>query len=464
MQLELENPKAHDWAELPPYVEVEGETIIVGKIALDNNASGRELNQSDLDGLMALAESAAFTIRHAQLHLDAQNTLEETEARISQQSALLRISNSVQRMSQPADLEGVLADSLNEIRGLDMNVDAIAIHRIVDSEQSAIETTRTSTNGSITVAERRRGPGLTQLWRDRTSDYTPDIEVDTPGKGLVAFREKFGGLPVRTVLDLPFSLGVVSAHSCSPDAFDAHDHHVLIQMAEVISLGIIRMEDLREAGAARDALLESERRYREIVDGAPLCIHEVDLDGRLTSMNRAGLRMMDIESELDLVGMPYLDAVSDEDKPRSNRLLDQARRGIVSFFEFRSSQDRYFESSFIPLLAEDGQTFKIIGMTQDITERKHADTALTQSEAAHRAAIESIGGTPYNFNLDSGKYDYMGEGVRDLFGRTAQAFTVDFLDSRNLETVELGVVSRQSEADRQSEWDVKEYTVLGEDG
>ena len=144
--------------------------------------------------------------------------------------------------------------------------------------------------------------------------------------------------------------------------------------------------------------------------------------------------------------------------------MDQARRGIVSFFEFRSSQDRYFESSFIPLLAEDGQTFKIIGMTQDITERKHADTALTQSEAAHRAAIESIGGTPYNFNLDSGKYDYMGEGVRDLFGRTAQAFTVDFLDSRNLETVELGVVSRQSEADRQSEWDVKEYTVLGEDG
>ncbi|NRB38527.1 MAG: PAS domain S-box protein [Pseudomonadales bacterium] len=37
---------------------------------------------------------------------------------------------------------------------------------------------------------------------------------------------------------------------------------------------------------------ENEHRYRARVDNAPVCIHEIDLDGRLVKMNPAGLKMM----------------------------------------------------------------------------------------------------------------------------------------------------------------------------
>ncbi|MFV1991404.1 MAG: PAS domain S-box protein, partial [Acidimicrobiales bacterium] len=35
-----------------------------------------------------------------------------------------------------------------------------------------------------------------------------------------------------------------------------------------------------------------EQSYAAIVENAPICIHEIDLDGRLTSMNPAGLAML----------------------------------------------------------------------------------------------------------------------------------------------------------------------------
>lgn len=54
-----------------------------------------------------------------------------------------------------------------------------------------------------------------------------------------------------------------------------------------------------EQERAKNALRRSEEKYRTLVEHAPLCIHEIDRDGKILSMNPAGLELMELEKESD---------------------------------------------------------------------------------------------------------------------------------------------------------------------
>lgn len=135
--------------------------------------------------------------------------------------------------------------------------------------------------------------------------------------------------------------------------------------------------DVTDRVQAERAVQASEERFRTLVSSAPLCIHEIDLEGRLQSMNIAGLKMMGMDQENDVVGADYLGAVCEADRDRIAALFDEAREGTASEFEFTASQDagaRSFSSSFIPIVAPDGQVERLMGITEDITDRKLAET------------------------------------------------------------------------------------------
>ena len=131
-----------------------------------------------------------------------------------------------------------------------------------------------------------------------------------------------------------------------------------------------------ERQRAELALRESEKRLRSIVDNSPLCIHTIDLDGRVRSMNAAGLGMLGLQREEQIRGMPMLAAVSDADQDRIRGLLERALRGESNHFEFTTQHGRLFASSFVPVKDESGGAAYITGVTEDITERRQAETAL----------------------------------------------------------------------------------------
>ncbi len=58
--------------------------------------------------------------------------------------------------------------------------------------------------------------------------------------------------------------------------------------------------------------------------------------------------MLDASEEQEIIGMAYLDLVSEADKDRIERLLRAALNGEASEFEFRANNDHDFVSSFIP--------------------------------------------------------------------------------------------------------------------
>jgi diguanylate cyclase (GGDEF)-like protein/PAS domain S-box-containing protein len=123
------------------------------------------------------------------------------------------------------------------------------------------------------------------------------------------------------------------------------------------------------------ALRESENRHRLLIENSPMCIHEIDMDGRIASMNRAGLGMMGFKDEDEVLGYLYLDAVSEADRGRIGELLAKAYAGETSHFDFQGSgpRARIFKSCFVPIKNKNGDVEKLMGITEDITERKQAE-------------------------------------------------------------------------------------------
>ena len=130
------------------------------------------------------------------------------------------------------------------------------------------------------------------------------------------------------------------------------------------------------------ALEASELLNRTLVENAPVCIHEIDLNGRLTAMNMTGLKMMNLQSQEQIIGQRYLSAVAKPDRERIAHLLSLAYKGVFSKFEFvvaDTKEPQMFASCFVPIHARDGSVERLMGITEDITERKKSEDALAQT-------------------------------------------------------------------------------------
>lgn len=132
--------------------------------------------------------------------------------------------------------------------------------------------------------------------------------------------------------------------------------------------------------------------FETLVNHAPICIHEIDLSGRLVTMNPAGLAMVNM-SLADVTGMHYLDFVAEPDRARVGRLLDEARfEGRSSEFEFTIEVDGdvlHFASGFVPVHRDDGTLDRLMGLTQDITERTRALQSSRASQDRFRDFAET---------------------------------------------------------------------------
>ena len=151
---------------------------------------------------------------------------------------------------------------------------------------------------------------------------------------------------------------------------------------DVVSGVVVGIRDITEHKKAEQALRESELRYRSIVENAPLCIYEIDRSGRFISMNPAGMRMMRVENQGDIIEMPFLDAVCSNERGRVEQLLKKALAGKPAAFDFSANTNLgrgVFTSTLNPIRTADGTVEKVMGMSEDITERKHAEDQLRAS-------------------------------------------------------------------------------------
>lgn len=173
-----------------------------------------------------------------------------------------------------------------------------------------------------------------------------------------------------------------------------------------------RVQDLEasanERRRAEEALRESEERFRQMYDEAPVGYHELDREGRIIRVNRRELEMLGYTEE-ELLGRPVWKFVVEEEMTR--QVILAKITGDVSFHETFERTYRRKDGTTLPALIEDriirskkGRITGIRSMIEDITERRRAEEALQKSEEQLRQwqRVEAIGrlagGVAHDFN------------------------------------------------------------------
>ena len=168
---------------------------------------------------------------------------------------------------------------------------------------------------------------------------------------------------------------------------------------------VVTFVDITRQREATEGLRESEIRNRLIVENAPYCIHEIDLDGRMVSINKTGMTMLNIENESDILGIKYIDLAAEDHRPRINSLMQAAFSGKASEFEVRGVNGRAYTSSFVPIYDDhSSRVVRLMGMSVDITDRLQAslEREQLQLQLSHALKMEAVGqlagGIAHDFN------------------------------------------------------------------
>jgi PAS domain S-box-containing protein len=135
---------------------------------------------------------------------------------------------------------------------------------------------------------------------------------------------------------------------------------------------------LREAN---ERLRESEARFREMADNAPILIWVNDLDG-CEFVNREYLRFLGASAE-DVHGMNWAGFVHPEDAPgylESYRAALARKQPFAAEFRFRRADGewRWMRSSGVPRFTSDGTMIGFMGCSADFTELKTSEEALRE--------------------------------------------------------------------------------------
>jgi PAS domain S-box-containing protein len=158
----------------------------------------------------------------------------------------------------------------------------------------------------------------------------------------------------------------------------------------------VLLTDIDERKRAEDALRESERESRLIVDSIPGLIAVFTPAGAVEFVNRQILEYFGSTVE-DLKRWGTGSTTHPEDLPRVVELFTQAVAfGDPFEFEVRARRFdgvyRWFQSRGFPLRDTNGHIVRWYNLLIDIDERKRAEEALRESERESRLIVDSIPG------------------------------------------------------------------------
>ena len=165
--------------------------------------------------------------------------------------------------------------------------------------------------------------------------------------------------------------------------------------------------DITDRKLAETALRESEVRFRNMAEHAPLAVWVTDASGACTYINRrwealTGQRSRDAEDE------GWLTCVHPEDRPTAGRRFTAASIAQNDYQnEYRvlhpSGTWRWVLSTAAPRYGDDGTFLGYVGSVIDVDERRRAEEALRQSEGRLRRAQEAGGIGDWELNLATGE-------------------------------------------------------------
>jgi PAS domain S-box-containing protein len=153
---------------------------------------------------------------------------------------------------------------------------------------------------------------------------------------------------------------------------------------------IMNVHDTTERKQADEALRESERKYKSLIDNFQDIILSINLEGKITFASQSIKEKLGYESA-ETINMSILDFVQEEDHQRVMENLQKGMKGEkITGFQIQvitKSGKRVFFESFFSRVYKDGEVVGAQAIIKDITESKRAEEELKQSFERMRKAL-----------------------------------------------------------------------------
>ncbi|MHB8580784.1 MAG: PAS domain S-box protein [Ignavibacteriaceae bacterium] len=189
----------------------------------------------------------------------------------------------------------------------------------------------------------------------------------------------------RSELAIPLKIrekviGVLDIQCKRLNVFDKNDVDALETLADQISLAINNsllyesiQHELREKIKAEEALRESEEKYRLLFTHVPIGIAHVHSTGIITDYNDVFLDILGITKEdVAAFNITHLEDI------KLKEAYKLALSGIIGNYEgdytsIISKKITSLRVSFAPIVHEDGEIYSVVGIFEDISERKQIE-------------------------------------------------------------------------------------------
>ncbi len=141
------------------------------------------------------------------------------------------------------------------------------------------------------------------------------------------------------------------------------------------------------------ALQASEAKYRQIVETANEGIWLLDSENKTSFVNPRMATMLGYQPE-EMLGQTLFHFMDEEEMTLAQANIERRQQGITEQHDFkfrhRDGSEVWTWISTTPLMDDQGQYLGTLGMITDISDRRRAEAALSQSEATNRALIAAI--------------------------------------------------------------------------
>ena len=176
-----------------------------------------------------------------------------------------------------------------------------------------------------------------------------------------------------------------------------------------------------ERETVEEELREKEKKLRtslfeSISDG----IIVIDLGGKILDMNKAGLRLQGHSDKREVIGLNGFEGIAEKDRSRAAEDAMKAIElgyGPLCEYTFVDKNGREYEAENSASVLHDsaGNAAGLIGIFRDITDRKHMEQSLRESEGKIRNVFESI--TDGIFAIDlNGNYTEINDSLCYMHG------------------------------------------------
>jgi PAS domain S-box-containing protein len=222
----------------------------------------------------------------------------------------------------------------------------------------------------------------------------------------------------------------------------------LSRLGPALINSINKIKLLNEKNLAKEELEKSELRLQKAQKIAHVGNWELNLSTKSIWCSEEALRIYGFERESHIIP---LELVQKSPLPEFRPMLDETLDRLLKYnepyeieFNIKRANDKSIRSLYSRAelaLADDGQQITVIGVIQDITDRKKAELALTESEKKYYRIFENVQDLYYEAAIDgtiidvSPSIELISKGQykrTDLIGRSMHDFYSDLETRKSL--------------------------------